>query len=134
MAQAAEVLIRAEGLGKTYRSGNTDLVVFSDLEFDVCAGEHLAIIGESGAGKSTLLHLFGGLDRPSKGKIYFGIRISPVFPRRRCRTSATGKSGIVWQNHSLLPEFTAQENVMMPLLIRGVDHAEAAPVSLGEAG
>ena len=64
--------IRAEGLAKIYRSGSGELVVFDNLWLEVCVGERLAVIGPSGAGKSTLLHLLGGLDRPSKGKLYFG--------------------------------------------------------------
>ncbi len=106
-------------------------MVFKDLSLQVRRGERLAIIGESGAGKSTLLHLLGGLDRPSERTILFGDRghclagattLWPIF--------ATGEIGFVWQNPSLLPEFTALENVMMPLLIRGVTPDEAARAAL----
>ena len=65
-------LIRGSGLTKTYISGDHDLIVFSNMEFEIARGERLALIGESGAGKSTLLYLLGGLDRPSDGTIYFG--------------------------------------------------------------
>jgi lipoprotein-releasing system ATP-binding protein len=126
----AGVLIRAEGLGKRYRSGDADLVVFSGLDLEVCSGERIAIIGESGAGKSTLLHLFGGLDRPSEGKIYFNHKDISLFSDGELSEFRNREVGYVWQNHSLLPEFTALENVMMPLLIRGASHSEAAPVSL----
>src|SRR5476649_2744042 len=123
--------IRARGLTKKYRSGNSDLVVFEGLDLDVERGEMLALVGESGAGKSTLLHLLGGLDSPSGGAIYYGgTEISGLahpeqsdFRNREIR--------FVWQNHSLLPEFTALENVMMPLLIRGVPLLDAAPSALG---
>jgi lipoprotein-releasing system ATP-binding protein len=121
--------IRAEALAKRYRSGKGDLVVFENLSLIVRPSELVAIIGESGAGKSTLLHLLGGLDRPSEGKIYFGQRdldalSDPDLARFRNETL-----GFVWQNPSLLPEFTALENVMMPLLIRGVAPQEAATAS-----
>ena len=69
-----EHYIRARGVTKIYRSGASDLVVFEDLDLDVERGEMLALVGESGAGKSTLLHLLGGLDRPSRGTIYYGSR------------------------------------------------------------
>src|SRR5690242_14469954 len=122
--------IRAVNLTKTYRSGDADLVVFSRLNFEVEQGEKLALVGESGAGKSTLLHLLGGLDRPSEGEIYFG-------QNDICRLSADGVAefrnrevGFVWQIHSLLAEFTALENVMMPLLIRGETREAAGPVAL----
>jgi lipoprotein-releasing system ATP-binding protein len=137
VAQAAEVLIRVEGLGKTYRSGSAELMVFSDLTFDVYAGERLAIVGESGAGKSTLLHLFGGLDRASEGKIFFRQREVAGLSDVEMSEFRNREIGYVWQNHSLLPEFTAQENVMMPLLIRGVEPgaaAEAARARLEEVG
>ncbi len=123
-------MIRAVCLEKRYRSGDTDLVIFSGLNLDVQRGEKLALIGESGAGKSTLLHLLGGLDRPTRGAIYFG-------QNDICQLSANGLAefrnrelGFVWQIHSLLAEFTALENVMMPLLIRGQSKDEAEPVSI----
>jgi lipoprotein-releasing system ATP-binding protein len=130
VAALAEVLIRAQGVGKTYRSGNADLTVFSGLDLEVRRGERLAIIGESGAGKSTLLHLFGGLDRPSSGTIFFGNKDIFGFSESELSDFRNREVGFVWQNHSLLPEFTALENVMMPLLIRGASHAEAGPVAL----
>ena len=117
--------IRAESLAKIYRSGGSDLVVFEDLTLDVRRGEHVAIIGASGAGKSTLLHLLGCLDRPSKGKIYFGQRDTSGLSERDLADFRNKTLGFVWQNPSLLPEFTALENVTMPLLIRGVRPEEA---------
>jgi len=130
VAEGAEVLIRAQELGKTYQSGEADLVVFAGLDLEVYPGERVAIIGESGAGKSTLLHLFGGLDRPSTGAIYFRHKDISEFSDVELADFRNREIGYVWQNHSLLPEFTAQENVMMPLLIRGAALSEAAPVSL----
>jgi len=121
-----QAYIRARDLTKTYRSGTSDLVVFSGLSLDVDRGEMLALVGESGCGKSTLLHLLGGLDRPSRGTIYYeGKEISGLGEAERA-DFRNREIGFVWQTHHLLPEFTALENAMMPLLIRGVSHAEAA--------
>ena len=121
-----EPYIRASGLAKIYKSGASDLVVFSGLDLDVQRGEMLALVGESGVGKSTLLHLLGGLDRPSEGKIYYGSKeISGLADSERA-DFRNREIGFVWQIHYLLPEFTALENVMMPLLIRGVPHTDAS--------
>ena len=122
--------IRAVGLTKVYRSGGSDLVVFSDLNLSVAEGEKLALVGESGSGKSTLLHLLGGLDRPTEGAIYFGQNDICQLPANDLAEFRNRELGFVWQIHSLLAEFTALENVMMPLLIRGQSREEAQPVSL----
>jgi lipoprotein-releasing system ATP-binding protein len=126
----SEPYIRVRGLSKVYQSGGSPLVVFAGIDLDVRRGEMLALTGESGAGKSTLLHLLGGLDRPSEGSICYGnTEISGLAdaPQSDFRNR---EIGFVWQIHYLLPEFTAQENVMMPLLIRGWPHARAASESL----
>ncbi len=117
--------IRAIHLGKKYRSGNSDLVVFSGLNLEVARGERVALVGESGAGKSTLLHLLGGLDRPTEGQVYFGSREISSLPDSELAAFRNREIGFVWQIHYLLPEFTALENVMMPLLIGGVLYDEA---------
>jgi lipoprotein-releasing system ATP-binding protein len=122
----SEPYIRAEGLTKVYATGSSKLVIFSNLSFGVERGEMLALIGESGAGKSTLLHLLGGLDSPSAGKIYYGCRQLTDLSASDQSEFRNREIGFVWQVHYLLPEFTALENVMMPLLIRGVSHEEAA--------
>src|SRR5271165_3207598 len=124
-----EPLIRVRGLSKIYQSGAADLVVFSGVDLEVGRGEMLALVGESGAGKSTLLHLLGGLDRPSDGTIYYGgTEISGLSDAAQA-DFRNREIGFVWQIHYLLPEFTALENVMMPLLIRGVPHSQAASES-----
>jgi len=87
------------------------------------------LVGESGAGKSTLLHLLGGLDTPSGGTIYYGEREISGLSRSEQADFRNNEIGFVWQIHYLLPEFTALENVMMPLLIRGWSHARAVPQS-----
>jgi lipoprotein-releasing system ATP-binding protein len=126
----SEPYIRVRDLAKVYKSGESDLIVFADVSLDVGKGEMLALVGESGAGKSTLLHLLGGLDRPSKGTIYYGgTEISGLADTEQA-DFRNREIGFVWQIHYLLPEFTALENVMMPLLIRGVPHAQAESESL----
>jgi lipoprotein-releasing system ATP-binding protein len=125
-----QIAIRALGLAKSYRSGDAELVIFSGLDFDVAQGERLALVGESGAGKSTLLHLLGGLDRPTEGAIYFGHKdICKLLPSELA-DFRNRELGFVWQIHTLLAEFTALENVMMPLLIRGQSRDQAEPASL----
>jgi lipoprotein-releasing system ATP-binding protein len=126
----SEPYIRVEGLSKVYQSGGTDLVVFSGVNLAIAHGEMLALVGESGAGKSTLLHLLGGLDRPSSGTIYYGsTKISSLSDSEQA-DFRNREIGFVWQIHYLLPEFTAQENVMMPLLIRGCSRSQAASESI----
>jgi lipoprotein-releasing system ATP-binding protein len=132
-----ESAIRAKSLSKTYRSGATELVVFQDLSLVVSRGERLAIMGQSGAGKSTLLHLLGGLDRPSGGEVIFGDRDIVLLGERELASFRNNEIGFVWQNPSLLAEFTALENVMMPLLIRGEERHAASRVAaerLAEVG
>ena len=125
-----DLAIRTVGLTKTYQSGGADLIIFSELNLEVERGETLALVGESGAGKSTLLHLLGGLDRPTNGAIYFGQNDICALPESKLAEFRNRELGFVWQIHSLLAEFTAVENVMMPLLIRGRNRDEAAPVAL----
>jgi len=125
-----QVAIRTEGLTKTYQSGANDLTVFADLTFSVAQGERVALTGASGAGKSSLLHCLGGLDRPSKGKIFCGDRDLQTLTEKQLAEFRNREVGFVWQIHYLLPEFSAEENVMMPLLIRGVPHAVASREAL----
>ena len=123
--QVADEVIRAEKLGKTYAEGDLHTKVFDGLDFSVQAGETVAILGASGAGKSTLLHLLGGLDVPSAGEVFVaGQKMSALSDaeRGRLRNRALG---FVYQFHHLLPEFTALENVMMPVLLAGQSAADA---------
>ena len=128
----SEPYIRACNLSKVFKSGAADLVVFSNLSFEVYRGEMLALVGESGAGKSTLLHLLGGLDRPSAGAIYYGSREITDLTDAGQADFRNREIGFVWQIHYLLPEFTALENVMMPLLIRGWARPRAAVDALAK--
>ncbi len=126
MPRDKPVSIQTFDLAKRYRSGDNDLLIFDNLTLQVDAGERVALVGESGAGKSTLLHLLGGLDRPSKGKIFFGEQEITGFSEPEMAIFRNREIGFVWQTHYLLPEFTALENVMMPLLVRGVGRASAS--------
>lgn len=112
-------LIRVRNLRKEYTTGRGSLVLFDGLSFDVAEGEMLAIVGESGAGKSTLLHILGALDSPSSGDVYCAsIQLKNLSSKEAARFR-NREVGYVWQFHYLLPEFTAAENVAMPLLARG---------------
>lgn len=123
--------LRIEGLKKAFRSGAAELVLFENLSFEVGRGEMLAIVGESGAGKSTLLHILGALERPSAGEVYFEqLRLNSL-SEDAAADFRNRKIGYVWQFHYLLPEFTAVENVAMPLLMRGVPSADALQEALG---
>jgi lipoprotein-releasing system ATP-binding protein len=133
----ANPVFRVENLTKTYRSGANDLVILDRLNFEVASGERLALVGESGAGKSTLMHLLGGLDSPTSGTIYYKTKDISGLGESGLADFRNREIGFVWQIHYLLPEFTALENVMMPLLIRGQSHAEAlslAAARLEEVG
>lgn len=105
--------------------------MFEDLDFEIAPAERVAVIGESGAGKSTLLHLLGGLDRPTSGRIFHGTNEITALDEAGLADFRNRHVGFVWQIHYLLPEFTAEENVMMPLLIRG-EPSEAARTSARE--
>jgi len=124
------VAIQAVDLSKVYRSGASELVIFSGLNLEIAEGEQVALVGESGAGKSTLLHMLGGLDTPTNGAIYFGQNNICRLPADELAKFRNRELGFVWQIQSLLGEFTAAENVMMPLLIRGLAREDAEKVAL----
>ena len=116
---ADDPLLRVEGISKVFRSGEADLVLFENLSFQVEKGTMLAIVGQSGAGKSTLLHILGALDRPSAGAVYCANSKVNALSDDDAAEFRNREIGYVWQFHYLLPEFTALENVAMPLLTRG---------------
>ena len=118
-------LIEARGLTKTYAMGDEPVRALDDVSLDIDAGEFVAIMGASGSGKSTLMHLLGGLDVPSAGSVrLMGQDFSGLSETARGRLR-NGAIGFVYQFHHLLPEFSALENVAMPLYIRRVPRAEA---------
>ena len=130
-----EVLISVQNLEKSFKTGKKTLKVLKNLNFGIMKGEMVAIMGPSGVGKSTLLHLMGTLDRPSTGKIFFNHTNLFEMNDRRLADFRNKNIGFVFQFHHLLPEFTAQENVMMPLLIQGIkrkDASEKANTILGD--
>ena len=123
--QNAQPVLRCENLSKSYQESGTELTIFNGINFEVQAGESVAIIGSSGAGKTTLLNLLGGLDSPTSGAVFLNgenLHLAKESKRSQIRNR---EMGFVYQFHHLLPEFSAQENVALPLLIARQDKASA---------
>jgi lipoprotein-releasing system ATP-binding protein len=110
-------MIKAEDLHKSYKNGKINLEVLKGIDLEVKASEILCIIGPSGAGKSTLLHLLGGLDRPTKGRVFFDDCDLYCIPDEQRAEIRNKNIGFVFQSYHLLPEFSALENVMLPALL-----------------
>jgi lipoprotein-releasing system ATP-binding protein len=123
-------VLRVENLRKVFRSGDHDLVLFDGLTFSVAHGEMLAIVGESGCGKSTLLHILGALDRPSSGDVFFGDTRLTGLSDEAAADFRGRDLGYVWQFHYLLPEFSALENIAMPLLMSANGKQKRSPYDL----
>ncbi len=119
LSPAAVAILQAVKLSKTYVTGRGQLELFRNLDLIVCQGELIAIVGESGTGKSSLLHILAALDAPTSGEVYVGARSLTKLTRRQAAEFRNRDIGYVWQFHYLLPEFTAIENVALPLLARG---------------
>ncbi len=130
LAQAApppEIVLACRDLRKIYAQGNLNVLVLNGVNLEVARGERIAILGASGSGKSTLLHLLGGLDEASAGSVtVLGNELETMSDADRGKLR-NRSMGFIYQFHHLLPEFTALENVAMPLLIRGVRQDKAYP-------
>jgi lipoprotein-releasing system ATP-binding protein len=122
-------LIETRELRKTYGAGASEINVLSGISVSVEPGQLIAVIGPSGAGKSTLLHLLAALDTPTSGKVYFEGKALDSFREVELANYRNRSIGFVWQRHHLLADFTASENVAMPLLMRGAKYDEALETS-----
>ena len=124
-----KVVLSSTGLSKQYRDGKTDIQVFESIEFALFKGEAVAIVGSSGSGKTTLLNLLAGLDKASSGQVEIEGQAWDSLRDAKRSKLRNEKLGFVYQFHHLLPEFSALENAMMPLLIAGVKTAQAKQVA-----
>ena len=121
----AVVVLESRGLKKTYGSGEKSISVLADANLSLRQGEMVAIVAPSGAGKSTLLHLLAALDTPTSGTVYFATKAIESINDAAMAEFRNRAIGFLWQRHQLLPDFTAAENVAMPLLVRGENFASA---------
>ncbi|MCY7294193.1 lipoprotein-releasing ABC transporter ATP-binding protein LolD [Alteromonas sp. a30] len=121
----SSVLLSCHNLTKVYEEGPKPITVLNNVSFDVEKGEQVAILGSSGSGKSTLLHLLGALDKPSNGEVLFEGEDIYTFTENQQANFRNQNLGFVYQQHHLLPEFTAMENTAMPLLIGGMKKVQA---------
>jgi lipoprotein-releasing system ATP-binding protein len=123
--QNAAVVLEARGLQKSYGSGSQSLRILVDANLSLLRGEMVAIVAPSGAGKSTLLHLLAALDTPTSGTVYFATKAIETNDDAAVAEFRNRAVGFLWQRHQLLPDFTAAENVAMPLLLRGENFASS---------
>jgi lipoprotein-releasing system ATP-binding protein len=124
-AQQSSPLIQVHNLEKTYRTARGPLTLFEGLQLTVSPGELVAIVGQSGTGKSTLLHILGALDEPTAGTVHCASTNVATLNAREAAAFRNREIGYVWQFHYLLPEFSAVENVAMPLMARGISRRQA---------
>src|SRR6185437_4059180 len=122
---SASAILEGRNLKKTYGAGEKSLVILNDASLKLMRGEMVAIVAPSGAGKSTLLHLLAALDTPTSGTVYFATNAIETNEDAAVAEFRNRAVGFLWQRHQLLPDFTAAENVAMPLLLRGEDFSSA---------
>jgi lipoprotein-releasing system ATP-binding protein len=137
MTEAAQVLLEARALRRSFRQGSSELTVLQDVNLQIMAGERVAVVGASGSGKSTLLQLLGGLDTPSAGQVLIDGQDVATLTEAQRGALRNRALGFVYQFHHLLPEFSALENVAMPLLVRRAPAGEAqaaAALMLSQVG
>jgi lipoprotein-releasing system ATP-binding protein len=121
----SNVILKSSQLYRSYNDGTSKIDVLKDINIAIAKGDRVAIIGPSGSGKSTLMHLLGGLDKPSQGEVWIDeTNWNTINEKQRCQLR-NKKLGFVYQFHHLLPEFSALENVAMPLLLSGMSVAQA---------
>ena len=121
----AAIVLESRSLRKTYGSGEKIISVLTDANLSLRQGEMVAVVAPSGAGKSTLLHLLAALDTPTSGTVYFATKAIESIHDAALAEFRNRAIGFLWQRHQLLPDFTAAENVAMPLLVRGDDFTTA---------
>ena len=124
-------LIELKDLRKSYWLGGSELRVLKDISLTIEEGEFVAIVGPSGSGKSTLLHLLGALDTPTSGAVYFRSKALHLLPEGPLADYRNEAVGFVWQRHHLLPDFSAVENVALPLLMRGKNRSASLDSAKG---
>jgi lipoprotein-releasing system ATP-binding protein len=129
MSEQGDLVIQASGVSRGFRQGPKRVEVLTDISLQVPAGTSMAIVGASGAGKSTLLHILGGLDRPDEGTVLVDGQSLWQMTDTERSDLRNARMGFIYQFHHLLPEFTALENVAMPLLIRGESTTVAAKLA-----
>ena len=130
----ASEILRIKGLRKVFRTGEQEIAPLDGIDLSVARGEMIAVIGPSGTGKSTFLHLLAALDTPTSGEVYFAGDSLKSLGEAELAEYRNHSVGFVWQRHHLLPDFTAAENVAMPLLVRGEAPGEALRAAKRLAG
>lgn len=128
---AAGPIVRVVGLRKTFNSGGQDITPLNGVDFCAGRGEMVSVVGPSGTGKSTFLQLLAALDTPTSGEVYFAGNLLRSFSEAELAEYRNRQVGFVWQRHHLLPDFSAAENVAMPLLVHGETPRQSLQVAQG---